>query len=107
MRNFVVDFRKTSPFRTTKYCRAFLQEPPQSSPPHAPVADNSHVHYPRSIIRRPLFQCGPITSNFDRSGKDLHNEHFYNIPAFAALLELRDSVGLLPGTLYDSTSVLL
>ena len=30
----------------------------------------------------------------DCSNKDFHNEHFYDISAFANLLELRDSMGL-------------
>ena len=71
------------------------QEPPQSPPPQAPVVDNSQVHSPGSIIKRPLFHCGPIAGNSNYNIKDLHNEHFYDIPAFVALPELRDSMGLM------------
>ena len=46
------------------------------------------------MIRRPLFHRGPIVGNSDYSGKDLHNEHFYDLSAFSALLELRDSMRL-------------
>ena len=69
-------------------------EPPQSPPPPAPPTDNSQVHSLRSMIRRPLFHCGLIAENSNYSGKDLHNEHFYDLSAFAALLELRDSMRL-------------
>ena len=43
---------------------------------------------------RPLFPYAPIEGNTDCSNKDFHNEHFYDIPTFANLLELRDSMGL-------------
>ena len=46
------------------------------------------------MIRRPLFHYDPIVGNSDCSGKDLHNEHFYDLLAFAALLEFRDSMRL-------------
>ena len=46
------------------------------------------------MIRRPIFHCDLIAGNSDCSGKDLHNENFYDIPAFATLPELRDSMRL-------------
>ena len=49
---------------------------------------------PGSIIRRPILHYGPIPGNSDNSGKDLHNEHFYDFPAFVALPELQDSMRL-------------
>ena len=43
---------------------------------------------------RLLFPCAPIEGNTDCSSKDFHNEHFYDIPTFSNLSELRDSMGL-------------
>ena len=45
-------------------------------------------------MMRPLFPCAPIEGNTDCSNKDFHNEHFYDIPTFANLTELLDSMGL-------------
>ena len=47
------------------------------------------------MIRMPFFHYGLITGNSDCIGKDIHNEHFYDLPAFATLLELRDSMRLM------------
>ena len=70
------------------------QEPPQSSPTQAPATGSPQHHSLGSIIRRPLFHYCPIAGNSYCSGKDLHNENFYDIPAFAALFKLRDSMRL-------------
>ena len=42
---------------------------------------------------RPLFPYAPIKGNIDYSNKDFYNEHFYDIPAFANLSELRYTMG--------------
>ena len=49
---------------------------------------------PASIIRRPIFHYDPIIRNSDCSTKDLHSEVYYDLPAFAEDLELRDSMRL-------------
>ena len=47
-----------------------------------------------SIIRRPYFHCNPIPRNADCSERDLHNEIYYDLPAFSEYPELRDSMRL-------------
>ena len=49
---------------------------------------------PSSLIRRPTLYYGPIPGNVDCSVKDLNDEIFYDISAFAALPELKDSMRL-------------
>ena len=50
--------------------------------------------FPPSIIRRPYFHCNPIPGNSNCSERDLHNEIYYDLPAFAEDLEFRDSMQL-------------
>ena len=69
--------------------------PPQSSPPQGASSSISLSPYSIvSVVMRPLFPCAPIKGNVDCNNKDFHNKHFYDIPDFANLLELRDSMGL-------------
>ena len=65
---------------------------PQSPHVQGPADDLPPDLSPASIIRRPLFHCGPITSNSDCSTKEVHCEIYYDVPAFAADPELRDSM---------------
>ena len=65
---------------------------PQSPHVQGPVDDHPSDLSPASIIQRPLFHCGPITGNLDCSTKEVHYEIYYDVPAFAADPELRDSM---------------
>ena len=69
------------------------QEPP-SSPPQSPAPGSPQDLSLSSLIRRPTLYCGPIPGNADCSVQDLHDEIFYDISAFFALPELRDSMRL-------------
>ena len=40
----------------------------------------------------PLFHCGPIAGNSDCSTREVHYETYYDLPAFVADPELRDSM---------------
>ena len=62
--------------------------------PHVqgPVDDLPPHQSPTAIIRRPLFHCGPIIGNSDCSTRAVHCETYYDLPAFAANPELRDSM---------------
>ena len=79
-----------------------LSESSSSRPqePHSPLVqgpadDFSPDLSPASIIRHPIFHCGPITGNSDCSTKEVHSETYYDFPAFAADSELRDSMRLM------------
>ena len=74
--------------------RSQPQGPSATSPDQASSAENPLALSPRSLIRRPLFHCGPIEGNADCSDKSFHNENYYDFPAFAALPELRDPLRL-------------
>ena len=70
--------------------------PPQSPPPQGalastPLSPGSIL----SVVMRPIFPCALIEGNNNCSNKDFHNEHFYDIPTFANLLELWDLMGLI------------
>ena len=67
---------------------------PHSSPNQGPAYGSPQDQSPGFIIKRPILHYGPILGNSDCSGKDLHNENFYDIPAFVALPEHRDSMRL-------------
>ena len=67
---------------------------PQSPPTQGPAEDLPPDLSPASIIRRPYFHCSPIPRNVDCSERDLHNEIYYDLPAFAEDPELRDSMCL-------------
>ena len=69
----------------------------RSQEPHSPhvqgLVDDLPPHLsPASIIRRPLFHCGPIIGNLDCSTRELHCETYYDRPAFTADPKLRDSM---------------
>ena len=49
---------------------------------------------PTSIIKQPYFHNNLIRRNVDCSAKDLHNEIYYDLLAFAEDPELRDSMRL-------------
>ena len=55
---------------------------PQSSPVQGPAIDFSPDLSPTSIIRCPIFHCGPITGNSNCSTKEVHNKTYYYFPAF-------------------------
>ena len=74
--------------------RAQPQGPSATSPDQAPSTENPMALSPHSLIRRPLFNRGPIEGNVDCSDKSFHNENYYDFPAFAALPELRDPMRL-------------
>ena len=61
------------------------------SPPYQGIAGAPDLS-PASIIRRPYFHFSPIPGNVDCSGRDLHGEVYYNLPAFSEDSELRDSM---------------
>ena len=65
---------------------------PQSSHIQGPTDDLPPDLSPTSIIRNPLFHCGPIASNSDCNTKKVHCEIYYDVPAFAVDPELRDSM---------------
>ena len=67
---------------------------PQSPPTQGPAGDLPPDLSPASIIRLPYFHCSPIPGNADCSKRDLHNEIYYDLPAFAEDPELRDSMRL-------------
>ena len=92
----------TAPVPRRYNTRARTSDPGESSSsrsqePHSPnvqgpVDDLPPDLSPASIIRRPLFHCDPITGNSDCSTKEVHYETYYDMPAFAADPELRDSM---------------
>ena len=51
-----------------------------------------HNEKGEEVIRRPYFYYNPIPGNADCSAKDLHNEVYYDLPAFAEDPEVRDSM---------------
>ena len=61
------------------------------SPPYQGIAGAPDLS-PATIIRRPYFPCNPIPGNVDCRGRDFHGEVYYNLLAFTAELELRDSM---------------
>ena len=61
------------------------------SPPYQGIAGAPDLSS-ASIIRRPYFPCDPIPGNVDCRGRDFHGEVYYDLPAFAADLEIRDSM---------------
>ena len=67
---------------------------PHSQPIQGPANDIPSDLSPASIIRRPFFHCSPITSNSYCSTREVHCKTYYDFPAFAADLELRDSMRL-------------
>ena len=67
---------------------------PQSPPTQGPAGDLPPDLSPASIIKRPYFHCSPILGNADCSERDLHNEIYYDLPAFAEDLQFRDSIRL-------------
>ena len=67
---------------------------PQSPPTQGPARDLPPDLSPASIIRRPYFHCSPIPGNADCSTRDVHNEIYYDLPAFSEDPELRDLMRL-------------
>ena len=67
---------------------------PHSPPVQGPANYFSPDLSPASIIRCPVFHCGPITRNSDCSTREVHNETYYDFPAFSADPKLRDSMRL-------------
>ena len=65
---------------------------PQSPPTQGPVGVLPLDLSPASIIRRPYFHYIPIPGNANCSGRDVHDEVHYDLPACAKDLELRDSM---------------
>ena len=61
------------------------------SPPYQGISGAPDLS-PASIIRWPFFHCSPIQGNVDCSGRDLHEEVYYDLPAFSEAPELRDSM---------------
>ena len=90
--------------RTPPPKRAHTSGPSESSSSrpqetHSPLGQGPAANYPLdlsppSLIRRPIFHCGPITGNSNCSAKELHSETYYDLPVFADDLELRDSMRL-------------
>ena len=68
------------------------QAPP--SPPYQDIVGAPDLS-PTSIIRRSYFHYSPILGNADCSARDLHEEVYYDLPAFAEDPELRDSMLLM------------
>ena len=68
---------------------------PQSPPTQGPAGDLPPDLSPTSIIRRPYFYYSLIPGNAECNERDLHSEIYYDLPAFAEDLELRDSMRLL------------
>ena len=64
------------------------------SPPYQGIVRAPDLS-PGSIIRRPYFPCDPIPGNVNCRDKDFHGEVYYDLPAFAANLGLRDSMLLI------------
>ena len=65
---------------------------PQSPPTQGPAGDLPPDLSPASIIRRPYFHCNPIPGNAYYSGRDVHDEVHYDLPACAEDPKLRDSM---------------
>ena len=86
--------RASPPKRDPGESSSSRAQEPQSPPVQGPAADFPLDLSTASLIRRPIFHCGPITGNSDCSAKELHNENFYDISDFVALSELRDSMWL-------------
>ena len=61
------------------------------SPPYQGVAGAPDLS-PASIIRRPYFSCDPIPGNVSYRERDFHGEVYYDLPAFAEDLGLRESM---------------
>ena len=61
------------------------------SPPYQGIVGAPDLS-PASIIRRPYFPCDPIPGNVNCRGRDFHGEVYYDLPAFVADPELRDSM---------------
>ena len=64
------------------------------SPPYQGITGAPDLS-PTSIIRRPYLPCDPIPGNVDFRGRDFHGEVYYDLPAFAAVQELHDSMLLM------------
>ena len=64
------------------------------SPPYQGIVGAPDLS-PTSIIRLPYFPCDPIPGNVDCRERDFHGEVYYDLPAFAANPELRDSMLLM------------
>ena len=64
------------------------------SPPYQGVAGAPDLS-PGSIIRWPYFPYDPIPRNVSCRDRDYHGELYYDLPAFAADLGLRDSMLLI------------
>ena len=67
---------------------------PHSPPVQGLAADFSLDLSPASIIRCPIFHCGPIIGNSGCSTKEVNNKTYYDFLAFAANPELKDSMRL-------------
>ena len=67
---------------------------PHSRLIHRPADNFSPDLSPASILRRPIFHCGPIIGNSDCSTREVHSETYYDFSAFAANPKLRDSMRL-------------
>ena len=82
--------------------RARARDPSESSSSSSQEPQSPHVQGPAddlppdlspvSIIRHPLFHCGPIPGNLDYSTKEVHCEIYNDVPAFTADPKLRDSM---------------
>ena len=64
------------------------------SPPYQGIAEAPDLS-PGSIIRRPYFRYDPIPGNVSYRDRDFHGEVYYDLPAFAANLGLRESMLLI------------
>ena len=62
-----------------------------ASPPYEGIVGAPDLS-PASIIRQPCFHRSPIQGNVDYSGRDLHGEVYYDLPAFTEAPELRNSM---------------
>ena len=82
--------------RTSKSRESSSSRPPelQSPPTQGPIGVLPPDLSPASIMRRPYFHCSLILGNADCSERDLHNEIYYDLPAFAEDPELKDSMRL-------------
>ena len=82
--------------------RARTSDPGESSSSRSQEPHSPHVQgptddlppdlSPASIIRCPLFHCGLIAGNSDCSTREVHCETYFDLPAFAADPELKDSM---------------
>ena len=78
--------------RTSSLGESFTSRPQAPpSPPYQGIFGAPDLS-PASIIRRPYFPCSPIPGNVDYKGRDFHREVYYDLPAFPADPELRDSM---------------